>query len=406
MATRVETIVVGGGQAGLAASYFLTKHGREHLVLERGRVGETWRSQRWDAFVLNTPNWAQLLPGFEYRGEDPDAFAPLADVIEHLEAYARSFEAPVREQVDVTALRSRDGHYVVETTDEPLLADNVIVATGAFQQPTPPPAGAATAGGVLQLATSGYRRPEQLPDGAVLVVGSGQSGCQIADELLNAGRAVYLAAGRCPWFPRRYRGREIVGWAIDIGLMDQTVDTLPSPAARLACNPPVSGNDGGHDCNPRWLAKRGAVLIGRVSGIDGSKISFAPGLEQNLAAGDQFVSDLKHRIDAFIAAEGLVAPDSEPADPAPEIADTPELDLRRAGIKTILWATGFRPNYSWIELPFTDEWGWPIQTRGVAAYPGLYVVGVQWLHKRKSALFCGVGEDAEHVVSHLVARAS
>ena len=401
MATQVDTIVVGGGQAGLAASYFLTEHEREHLVLERGLVGETWRSNRWDGFVLNTPNWAQLLPGHEYSGDDRDAFAPLTEVIEYLESYAQSFQAPVREQMNVTALRLHDGDYSVEAEGELFLASNVIVATGAFQQPTAPAPGAETATGVLQLSTSAYRRPDQLPDGAVLVVGSGQSGCQIADELLNAGRTVYLAAGRCPWFPRRYRGREIVGWALDLGLMDQTVDTLPSPAARLACNPPVSGSDGGHDCHPRWLARRGAVLVGRVRHVDGSKVSFEPGLEQNLAAGDQFVADLKQGVDAYIAAQGIAAPEAEPAADSSEVPDTPDLDLRRSAVTTILWATGFRPDYSWIEPPFADEYGWPIQQRGVTPHPGLYVVGVQWLHKRKSALFCGVGEYAEHVSGHL-----
>jgi len=356
VATRVETIVVGGGQAGLAASYFLTKHGREHLVLERGRVGETWRSQRWNAFVLNTPNWAQRLPGFEYRGTDPDAFAPLAEVIEHLETYARSFEAPVREQVNVKALRAGDGHYVVETTAELLLVDNVIVATGAFQQPTPPPVGAVKASGVFQLTTSGYRRPEQLPDGAVLVVGRpvGMPDRRRVAECRPGGLPRCRPVSLVPATVSGVRDRRLGDRHRAHGSDSRHASVT---CGRLACNPPVSGNDGGHDCHPRWLAKRGAVLVGRVSGIDGSTIGFEPGIEQNLAAGDQFVSDLQLRIDAFIAAEGVVVPDAEPADPVPEIADTPELDLRRAGITTILWATGFRPDYSWIELPFTDEWG-------------------------------------------------
>lgn len=400
---RVETVVVGAGQAGLATSYFLTQHGREHVVLERGRVAETWRSKRWDGFFLNTPNSTQRLPGFEYAGDEPDAFAPLADVIECLEGYAASFGAPVREQADVVALRPVGERYEVATHDAAIAAEHVVVTTGAFQRPRPRLPGVERAPVELQLTTSQYRRPEQLPDGAVLVVGGGQSGCQITDELLAAGRDVYLAAGRCGWFPRRYRGRDMLDWAADLGLLDQTVDSLPSPAARLACNPPISGNDGGHDCHPRWLAGRGARVLGRLETIDGARARFAPGVEQTLAAGDAFAEETMGAIDRYIAAEALDAPEAEPRETGPSgIADTRELDLREAGVATILWASGFRPDYSWIELGVADEHGWPVQRRGVSAHPGLYFVGVNWLHKRKSALLCGVGEDAEHVVSHLV----
>jgi putative flavoprotein involved in K+ transport len=402
---RVETIVIGAGQAGLAASWFLKQHGRDHLVLERGAVAETWRSQRWDGFCLNTPNWFLQLPGGEYDGDDPDAFAPLAEVVEYLEGYARSFRAPVRENVEVTALRSADDGFLVETTGESLRATNVIVASGSFQQPRPRVPGADSAPVELQLTTSEYRRPEQLPEGAVLVVGSGQSGCQISDELLGAGRSVYLSAGNCAWFPRRHRGRDWVHWVVTAGILDDTVDSLPSPAARLACNPPISGNDGGHDCHPRWLAARGAVVVGRLEGVRDGAAHFAPGIEETLAAGDQFAYSVIARIDEYVATHGLDADEPEPRDSLPSpIADVTHLDLRGAGITTILWASGYRPDYSWIELEVADQFGWPVQERGASAHPGLYFVGVNWLHKRKSALFGGVGEDAEHVVSHLVAR--
>jgi putative flavoprotein involved in K+ transport len=402
---RTDTIVIGAGQAGLAASYFLTQHGREHVVLERGAVGETWHSQRWDGFFLNTPNWFLQLPGGEYDGDERDAFAPLAEVIEYLEGYARSFAAPVRENVEVTALRPATDGYVLETTGGTLSARNVVVASGAFQQPRPRVPGVESAPVELQLTTSEYRRPEQLPEGAVLVIGGGQSGSQISDELLGAGRSVYLSAGSCAWFPRRHRGHDWVHWVVEAGILDDTVDSLPSPAARLACNPPISGNDGGHDCHPRWLAARGAVVVGRLEGVRDGAAHFAAGIEETLAAGDQFAYSVIARIDEYIAEHGLEAEAQEERESLPSpIADVTRIDLRDAGITTILWANGYRPDYSWIELEVADEFGWPVQERGVSEHPGLYFVGVNWLHKRKSALFGGVGEDAEHVVSQLVRR--
>jgi putative flavoprotein involved in K+ transport len=215
-----QAVVIGAGQAGLATSYHLTRLGVGHVVLERGRVAETWRSQRWDGFYLNTPNWTLQLPGHEYSGPEPDAFASLAAVIVHLEDYARKAGAPVREGVEVSRLRADGDEYVLETSDGPLRAESVVVAAGAFQRPTPTELTESAPPGLLQLHTSEYRNPEQLPEGGVLVVGAGQSGCQIADELNEAGRRTYLSVGRCPWFPRRYRGREILAWALDAGLLD------------------------------------------------------------------------------------------------------------------------------------------------------------------------------------------
>jgi len=406
MARTSETIVIGAGQAGLSTSCLLTSHGREHLVLERGRVAETWRSERWDGFYLNTPNWCHKLPGFHYSGSNPDAFAALPDVIAYLEDYARSFRAPVREGVEVRAVRPEGSGFTVETNEGALTAENVVVAAGAYQRPTPTPLMAAVPSGVMQIHTSQYRRPSQLPEGAVVMIGGGQSGCQIADELIDAGRQVYLAAGRCPWLPRRYRGRELMHWMVETGLADQTVDTLPSPAARLLCNVPVSGNDGGHDCNPRWLAQRGATLLGRLEGLDGWKLKIGGGLEESLAIGDEFVAAYRKRVDDYVRAEGVHTADPEPADPRDPISSPSELDLRQAGVNTMIWANGFRPEYRWIEGLELDQQGWPVHQRGVSRLPGLYFVGMHWLHKRKSALFLGVGEDAEHVVERIVERES
>jgi putative flavoprotein involved in K+ transport len=401
---RVRTVVIGAGQAGLAASYHLTQRGHEHVVLERGRVGETWQAQRWDGFVLNTPNWAQQLPGFVYDGPEPDGFAPLAEVIAYLDDYARSFDAPVRSGVEVTGVRRRDERFLAETSAGTFETDNIVVAAGAYQRRTPTHLAQRVAAAVFQLHTSEYRRPEQLPQGAVLVVGSGQSGCQIAEELLAVGRRVYLSVGRCPWLPRRYRGRELVHWLIETGLADDTVDSLPSPSARLACNPPVSGNDGGHDCNPRTLARLGAILVGRVEAIDDGVVRMGDGLEESLRNGDEFLSNFERRVDEYVAAAGLDVAEATPTEPNPPVSSPSELDLHDADVGTILWANGFRPDHSWIDGVETDEQGWPLHERGVSPVPGLFFVGLHWLHKRKSSLFLGVGEDAAHVVDRLHGR--
>jgi putative flavoprotein involved in K+ transport len=405
MPERVDTVVIGGGQAGLATSYHLTRLGREHVVLERGDVANTWRTERWDGFYLNTPRWTQALPGHEYAGPDPDGFSSLAETISYFDRYAAVIDAPVRTGVEAQRLTVTDGALRVELDGDALDAANVVVATGAYQRRTPTALGTAAAEDVLQLHTSEYRNPAQLPDGGVLIVGSGQSGCQIADELLQAGRTVYLSVGRCAWVPRRYRGRELVHWLIDTGLADQTVDTLPSPAARLACNPPVSGNDGGHDCHAAWLEERGAVLLGRLADIHAHTLEFAPDLEDSLAFGTQFVAELLQRFDEYAEEHGLDLPAAEPGRPEGPREAIERLDLREAGIGTILWANGFRPDFSWIELPLFDEHGWPVQQRGVTAVPGLYFVGLHWLHKRKSSLLFGVGEDAEYVAAHIAASA-
>jgi putative flavoprotein involved in K+ transport len=397
----VDTIVVGAGQAGLATSYFLTQRGRSHLVLERGRVGERWRSERWDGFVLNTPNWGQQLPGFHYAGDEPDAFAPLGEVISYLEQYAASFGAPVREETPVTAVRRRDDGFRVQAGAESFAARHVVVAAGSYQEPTANPLAASLPTDVFQLHTSAYRRPDQLPDGAVLVVGSGQSGCQIVDELIASGRKVFLSVGRCPWVFRRDRGHDVLHWLLETGLADETVDSLSSPAARLACNPPVSGNDGGHECNPRWLAARGAVLLGRLSGASGHTLAIAGTLEESLAFGEEFLGNIRKRVDDHVAAHGLELPEREPDEPFAPVPAVTELDLRREGISTVLWANGFRPDHAWIEGIEPDAQGWPVQVRGASTVPGLYFVGLHWLHKRKSSLFVGVGEDAEHVVTEL-----
>jgi putative flavoprotein involved in K+ transport len=402
MNQRTETAIIGGGPAGLSCSHHLTRRQREHVVLEQGRVAETWRTRRWDGFRLNTPSFFLNLPGSRYDGDDPEGFLTGAETVTYLERYCARNDAPVRTGVRVLKLVRRGGRFLLETSDGALEADNVIVATGAFQGPGPRPARGKPGSRILQLHASEYRRPDQLPAGNVLVVGSGQSGCQIANELNADGRRVYLSLGRCPSVPLLYRGGQFGRWAIDLGLMDDTVDSLPSPDARQLCNP-VVGHSGGHLCDPQRLAREGVILIGRIEALQGSIARVAPDAAERLAQAAGFAAAFKRRVDAFIEAGGLTAPEEPDREHARTVAsDLRELDLGAEDVGTIVWANGYRPDFSWVRLPVFDRAGWPVQTRGATAVRGLGFVGLPWLYKRKSALLLGVGEDAEQVVSTTV----
>jgi putative flavoprotein involved in K+ transport len=399
MTTKVETAVIGGGQAGLSAAFHLSSHGAEHVVLERGRIGETWRSERWDSFRLNTPNWFLQLPGHEYAGDDRDAFLTRDETVAYLESYANAANGSVQTGTDVLSLRaSPGGGFELETPRGALAARNVVVATGSFRKPTP----VVSAGKVFQLHARGYRNPEQLPDGGALVIGSGQSGCQIAAELNRSGREVYLSIGRCPSLPFTYRGRRIYDWLVEIGMMDETVDTLPSPAARLAGNPTVASAETAHLIGPRRLAAEGVTLVGRVETMDDSRAVIRPDANERLAEAAQFDATFRQRLDDYIAANAIDAPAADNDSSPDAVREVEELDLDAAGVTSVIWANGYRPDYSWIDVPVFDADGWPVHTRGVTAVDGLYFVGVHWLHKRKSALLLGVGEDAEHIVSTIV----
>jgi putative flavoprotein involved in K+ transport len=400
----VETVVVGAGQAGLSVSHCLKELGREHVVLERGDVGETWRSERWDSFRLNTPARWLRLPGHEYDGDEPDAFLTRDEAVAYFEGYAAAIGGEIRTGVEVRSLRRRDdGRFELETSDGSYTSADVVVASGSFRRPTPRPPGQ----GPFELHASQYRNPDQLPDGAVLVVGSGQTGCQIAAELNRVGRGVYLCVGRCPSLPEWYRARSIYDWYVDSGVMDDTVDTLPSPAARLACNATITSADVPHLVGPRRLAREGVTLVGRLETLDGDRAVFAGDANLRLAEMDDALATFTRRFDEHAASAGEELPedDAEPEQPR-ELPEVRELGLRGAGVGTVLWANGWRPDYGWIELSIFDEHGWPRQTRGRADADGLYFVGLHWLHKRKSTLLVGVAEDARHVAAELAARRS
>jgi putative flavoprotein involved in K+ transport len=410
---QVDVIIVGGGQAGLALSYYLTEQGREHLILEQGRLVESWRSKRWDSLRLIAPNWTLRLPGFAYQGDDPDGFMSKDEVVGFLEAYGRSFAAPVREGVRVTAVeRAPTGSsFLVRTEEETYAAVQVVMATGALQRPSVPPCAVDLPPGIMQLVPYSYRNPQQLAPGAVLVVGSGESGCQIAEELRRAGRSVYLSVGRSWWAPRRYRGRDLSAWYRALGLFDQTVDDLPPGARTGRLNPQLTGSDGGRDLSVHTLAAEGVVLLGRLRGIRDGKLVLAPDLAENLAWGDEQAFAYLRAIDDHIREQGLDAPEEGPPGdlrPVEELVrGAPEvLDLADTGIGTVIWATGYRPDLGWVRLPILDADGWPRQRRGVTEIAGLYILGLDWLHSAKSGLFPGIGEDAAYLAAQIADRAT
>jgi putative flavoprotein involved in K+ transport len=407
MNERFDTVVIGGGQAGLAVGYYLTQQNREYIIIEKCRVGEAWRSAKWDSFSLVSPNWTVRLPGFAYEGNDPDGFLTRNEVVRYLEDYVRLFNPPVRTGVEVTCIQGDEGGFAIETNAGKFQAANVVVATGAFQKPKIPAFSSKIAPHILQIHSSQYRNPQALPPGAVLVVGSGQSGCQIAEELYKQGRKVYLSTGKAVRMPRRYRGKDIFWWGDQTGIFDRTVDKLPSPEERFSANPQLTGRDGGRTLNLHQFALDGVTLLGRLKDADGSKVFIAGDLMDNLAAADKAIAEFKKNIDNFVQQTGMQVPEEhEPELRAGyESGIITELDLDTAGITSVIWSAGYSFDFSWIKFPIFDDFGHPVQERGVTAQPGLYFIGLQWLHKLKSSLFLGLAEDAAHIAAQIVRRA-
>jgi putative flavoprotein involved in K+ transport len=409
----VDAVVVGAGQAGLCMSWCLGRAGRPHVVLDaRPTLGGGWQD-RWDEFCLVTPNWSSSLPGFAYDGPDPHGFMPRGEIAARVARYADAIDAPVRLDTRVKRLAARpQGGFHLETTDGPLDATTVVVATGSFHQPKMPPISAELPKRLFQVHSHYYRRESDLPPGAVLVVGSGQSGAQLAEELFEAGRRVYLSVGSAGRIPRRYRARDTFGWLAELaergdqfGVTLPTVDMLPSPQAKFAGNPSWSGHGGGHDTNLREFAARGITLLGRIERVDGERLGLAPDLPANLRRADAFFGErFKSLFDRYIEAAGIDAPpdDRIPFDFEPPLLEG--LDLARAGISTVLWATGYKLDYGWIDLPIFDEFGYPRQRRGVTEVPGFYFVGLLWQHNQLSATLPGAALGAGHLAEQMGLR--
>jgi putative flavoprotein involved in K+ transport len=402
----IETVIIGGGQAGLAASYHLTQHGREHVVLEQAaRASNSWRNGRWDSFTLITPNWALRMPGAEYNGAEPDAFMPRKELISYLEHYIERFQLPVQYNTCVTAVERLNGKgYRLQTPECTFEAKNVLIATGFFQQPRIPSSAAKLSSSMKQIHSSEYRNPDLLPSGAVLVVGSGQSGCQIAEELYQCGRSVFLSIGSAGRVPRRYRGKDVIDWLNQVGFFDLTPEQLPAGMSKFRGIPHVSGTKGGHTLNLHQFARDGVTLFGRFQSATDQTVIFAPDLHQNLTKVDHFEVEVLKAIDGYIQANGLDAPIEEVQQLSDGLKQSiiEVLDLKAAGINTIVWAMGYSFDYSLVKLPVCDRDGFPIQMNGVTEYPGLYFVGIPWMPTEKTGSLFGVGDSAQHIVTNLI----
>ena len=414
----VDALIVGAGQAGLGTSYFLKQFGIGHVVLERQRIGESWRSQRWDSFKVNSPNALNSLPGVRYQGMAPDGFYSRDELVGTFEQYARRFGLPVLTGIEVTSVEPASGGrgFAVRaaTTDGDVFdahAGSIVVASGIMTKPKVPPVAEALPPGIRQLHVADYRSPAALPDGSVVVVGSGQSGCQIAEELNQVGRQVYLCTSKVGRLPRRHRGRDTLLWLRDSGFMDVARADLFDPAICRSAQAQVSGvGPHGHTLSLQKLWRDGVTLLGRLLGVDGNALVLGDDLANHIRFADAKSAEFKREIDAYIARYGIPAPppEDDPADRpwsgADDIDAPPRLDLAEAGAGAVIWCTGFTGDFSWLRLPVLDGFGQPRHKRGVAPAPGLYFVGFPWLHKRKSGVICGIEEDAGYIARQIANR--
>ena len=402
---RVETLVVGAGQAGLAVSRCLAEHGADHVVVERGRIAERWRTARWESLRLITPNWMRQLPAWSYPGTDPDGYLAAPELVSYLEDYAGSFAAPVHEHTTVELVEATGNGLRAVTDNRTWLASNVIVATGTENQPYVPPFASGIDPGVCQLTAGRYQGPHQVPDGGVLVVGASASGVQIADELRRSGRPVTISVGRHSRVPRRYRGRDIFWWMERAGILSHKIDTMrDARSARSAPSLQLTGRSD-HPIGLDALAARGVTLAGRLVAADGQRLSFADDLPASINAAQGRMERMLRTIDAYLSRTGDEG--ASPADPpaAPAVAAGPaSLDLGRAGIGNVIWATGYRPAYPWLRVPALDRHGQIAHLRGVTGVPGLYVLGLRFLYRRDSTYVDGVRHDARFVAAHATRR--
>ena len=403
---QTTTIIIGAGAAGLATSRCLTDRGIDHVVIERGRVANSWKTERWDSLRLLTPNWMTRLPGFGYAGPDPDGFMTMPEVTGFLDAYAASFRAPVHEETTVLSAHQHDGGYTVATDQGTWRARALVVATGACSTPNIPAASAGVPGGVLQIAPTQYRNADALPDGGVLVVGASASGLQLADEIRRAGRDVTLAVGAHTRLPRTYRGRDMQWWLDATGTLDTRYDEVRDlDRARREPSLQLVGTEEHRTLDLGVLQRNGVRLAGRLGSIEAGVATFAGDLQDHIDSADRRMHRLLDKVDAWAFVQELM--DLPPAERGSGIETgrgIDSLDLRAEGIGTIIWATGFKPHYPWLDLPVKDERGALVHDGGVLPTPGAYVMGLPFMRRRKSTFIDGAGDDARDIVDHMAAH--
>ena len=408
MPNHTSVIVVGGGQAGLSISYCLKERGVDHLIFEQHKIGHAWRSKRWDSFCLVTPNWQCQLPGYPYAGKDQHGFMQKNDIVRYIEDYAASFNPPIQEGVEVLKLCKNAEQNVFELTTSigDYTADQVVIATGGYHTPKIPRLAERVPAAIVQYHSSEYRNPESLPSNAVLVVGTGQSGCQIAEDLHLAGKQVHLCVGSAPRSPRRYRGKDVVDWLDQMGYYDLPINEHPQKEkVRAKANHYVTGRDGGREIDLRQFALEGMQLHGRLKSIRNHQLEFCPDLKQNLDQADEVAASIKRTIDGFIAKHQIDAPIDPPYQPAWEpAAEQLNLNLEEANIGSVIWCTGYRTDFSWIEVPVFDGKGYPGHERGVTDVRGFYFLGLPWLYTWGSGRFSGIARDANYLADYIIAR--
>ena len=400
-----DTIIIGGGQAGLAMSRCLTDRGVEHVILERGRVAERWRSERWDSLRLLTPRWQSRLPGWRYRGPDPDGFMTKAEVVTYLDEYARSFRAPLHTGVAVTRVHGRGDSFELQTDSGSWESSNVVIATGYCARAAVPAFAAELAGDMDQLVPTQYRNPQQLRAGGVLVLGASATGIQLAAEIVRTGREVILAVGNHIRLPRRYRGRDIMRWLDEIGVLRETADQVPDiEASRRQPSLQLIGSEEGGSLDLQVLQDRGVRIVGRMTGVSGHRAYFSDDLADSIGHAERKMHGMLDRIDLHLSRLRLSC--AFPVEPRPRAVAVPvaprTLHLRDRGVNTVVWATGYRRDYPWLHIPVLDATGEIMHRGGVTPRPGLYVLGLQFMRRRNSAFLDGVGADAADLTEHLI----
>ena len=407
MNNHYSVIVVGGGQAGLSMSYCLKERGVGHIVFEKNKIGYSWRSKRWDSFCLVTPNWQCKLPGYPYCDVDLHGFMQKDEIVQYIEKYAASFDPPVKEGVEVLKLRKdAQGMFEVVTSIGEYTADQVVIATGSYHLPKIPRIAERLPEQIVQLHSSEYKNPESLPDKAVLVVGTGQSGCQIAEDLHLAGKKVHLCVGSAPRSPRRYRGKDVVDWLDQMGYYDLSISEHPQKdKVRAKANHYVTGRDGGREIDLRQFALEGMQLHGKLRDIGDSTLEFDNDLKQNLDQADAIAESIKKTIDGFIQKNHIQAPTEPAYQPAWEPTDEGlTLDHEQSDIGAVVWCTGYQSDFRWVEIPVFDGKGYPGHDRGVTDLWGLYFLGLPWLYTWGSGRFSGIARDATYLADYIMAK--